>query len=189
MQCCYLNVFVFVYINECIDVNTALKKSFKSTSCSGRKHQFPRNFLCWPAPGCIYILSNLCIVWCSGEKFPWNNIQLRIPNLPPSRLDFCTIIDIDYQLVVGGNRILHNKEKLAASPCRQVSISSTFLGDRVEQLLCRQFFMLLVATAFAKNAPKYAAALCKSCSLKNAVQFQQNCWQNRTPSFALFTLC
>ncbi len=36
MLCCYLNVFVFVfvYINECIDVNTALK-----------------------------IPSNLCVVW------------------------------------------------------------------------------------------------------------------------------
>jgi hypothetical protein len=31
MLCCYLNVFV--YINECIDVNTALKNSLKSISC------------------------------------------------------------------------------------------------------------------------------------------------------------
>ena len=35
-----------------------------------------------------------------GEKYPWNNVQLRIPNLAPSRLDFCTVIDIEYQLVV-----------------------------------------------------------------------------------------
>ncbi len=26
-------------------------------SCSGRKHQFPRNFLCWQAPGCIQVYS------------------------------------------------------------------------------------------------------------------------------------
>ncbi len=51
----YLNVFV--YNNECIDVNTALKNSFKSMSCSGRKHQLPRNFLTWQAPGCILVYS------------------------------------------------------------------------------------------------------------------------------------
>jgi hypothetical protein len=53
MLCCYLNVFVFVYINELIDVNTAFKKSFKSMSYSGKIHQFSRNFLCWQVPGCI----------------------------------------------------------------------------------------------------------------------------------------
>jgi len=42
-----------VFINECIDVNTALKNSFKSMSCSHRIQQFPSNFLCWQAPGCI----------------------------------------------------------------------------------------------------------------------------------------
>ncbi len=31
-----------VYINECIDVNTALKNSFKSMSCLCRIQQFPR---------------------------------------------------------------------------------------------------------------------------------------------------
>ena len=36
----------------------------------------------------------------SDETFHWNNVQLRIPNLPPSRLDNCSIIDIDYQLLV-----------------------------------------------------------------------------------------
>jgi len=41
------------YINECIDVNTAQKNSFKSMSCLCRIWQFPRNFLCWQAPGCI----------------------------------------------------------------------------------------------------------------------------------------
>jgi hypothetical protein len=51
LLCCYLNVFV--YINECIDANTALKNSFKSLSCSGRKHKFPRNVLRWQAQGCI----------------------------------------------------------------------------------------------------------------------------------------
>ncbi len=30
-----------------------LKNSYKSMSCLGRIHQFPRNFLCWQAPGCI----------------------------------------------------------------------------------------------------------------------------------------
>jgi len=42
-----------VYINECVDVNTALKNSFKSMSYLGRINQFPRNFLCWQASGCI----------------------------------------------------------------------------------------------------------------------------------------
>jgi hypothetical protein len=36
----------------------------------------------------------------AGEKYPWNDVQLRIPSLAPSRLDHCSIIDIDYQLVV-----------------------------------------------------------------------------------------
>ncbi len=49
--------FCFVYINECIDVNRALKKSFKSMNCLGRKHQFPINFLRWQAPGCISVYS------------------------------------------------------------------------------------------------------------------------------------
>ncbi len=46
-----------VYINECIDVNTALKNSFKSMSYLCRIKQFPRNFLSWQAPGCIKIYS------------------------------------------------------------------------------------------------------------------------------------
>jgi len=46
-----------VYINECIDVNTDIKSPFKSMSCLSRKHPFPRNFLCWQAPGCIYVYS------------------------------------------------------------------------------------------------------------------------------------
>jgi hypothetical protein len=48
-------IFLFicmVYINECIDVNTALKKSFKSMSCSCRIKQFPRNFLRCQTPRC-----------------------------------------------------------------------------------------------------------------------------------------
>jgi hypothetical protein len=45
----------YVYINECIHVNTALKNSFKSMSCSQRIWQFPRNFQRWQAPGCILI--------------------------------------------------------------------------------------------------------------------------------------
>jgi len=57
----YLNVFVFVYINECIDVNTALKKntsnllvvrvgniSFQEISYAGKPQVVSR-----------YILSNL----------------------------------------------------------------------------------------------------------------------------------
>ncbi len=33
------------------------KNSFKSMSCLGRIHQFPRNFLRWQAPGCIQLYS------------------------------------------------------------------------------------------------------------------------------------
>jgi hypothetical protein len=66
MLCCYLNVFVFVYINECIDVNTALKNSFKPMNCSGRIYLFPRNFLRWQAQVVSsYILSNL---WSSQRR-------------------------------------------------------------------------------------------------------------------------
>ncbi len=39
-----------------------LKKSFKSMSCSGRIHQFPRNFLCWEAPGCISMVCTFFII-------------------------------------------------------------------------------------------------------------------------------
>jgi hypothetical protein len=41
--------FYGLHIYECIDVNTALKNSFKSMSCLRRIQQFPRNFLCWQA--------------------------------------------------------------------------------------------------------------------------------------------
>jgi hypothetical protein len=67
MLCCYFFVYIIdlkeypfismVYINECIDVNTALKNSFKSMSCLRRIQQFPRNFLRRQAPGCIQIYS------------------------------------------------------------------------------------------------------------------------------------
>jgi hypothetical protein len=43
-----------------------LKNSFKSLSCLGRKHQFPRNFLCWQAPR--YNLSNLWPLYCTIIK-------------------------------------------------------------------------------------------------------------------------
>ncbi len=39
-------------------MSTQLKKSsFKSMSCLHRIQQFPRNFLCWQAPGCIHMYS------------------------------------------------------------------------------------------------------------------------------------
>jgi hypothetical protein len=64
---------VYVYINESIDVNTALKNSFWYMSCLGRIHQFPRNFPRWQAPGCIsYILSNLWQQhWVYLPWLPW----------------------------------------------------------------------------------------------------------------------
>ncbi len=40
----YIIVISMVLINECIDVNTALKNSFKSMSCSHRIHQFQQKF-------------------------------------------------------------------------------------------------------------------------------------------------
>jgi hypothetical protein len=36
------------------------------------------------------------------------------------------------------------------------SISSTFFGAKAEQLFCKSFLRLLMATAFGKNVPKYA---------------------------------
>jgi hypothetical protein len=79
MLCCYLNVFVFVYINECIDVNTALKNAFKYMSFLGRIHQFPRNFLRWQAPGLnvIKLFGNLppfhghTVILCYKATLPW----------------------------------------------------------------------------------------------------------------------
>ncbi len=57
------------YINECIDVNTSFKKSFKSMSCLHRIQQFPRNFAMLASPRLyLVILSNLCyqVVYCSS---------------------------------------------------------------------------------------------------------------------------
>ncbi len=89
MLCCYKNVFVFVYTNECIDVNTALKNSFKSMSCLGRIHQFLRNYLCWQAPVCIKFysfksmawivsrnLSALCMYQCTDWQVQFNSCIL-----------------------------------------------------------------------------------------------------------------
>ncbi len=81
MLCCYLNVFVFVYINGCIDVNTALKNSFKSMSCSGRIHQFPRKFLCWQAPGCIQLYSFKSMVTLAAYS-PWPLWQYNKKHYP-----------------------------------------------------------------------------------------------------------
>ncbi len=60
-------------------------------------------------------------------------------------------------------------------------------GSKAEQILRNSFLMILTATAFGKNVPKYGA-LCKSCGLIHAVTFWQKCWWNRTASFAPFTL-
>jgi hypothetical protein len=50
-----------VYINECIDVNTALKNSFKSMSCLGRINQFQViSNAGKPQVVSRYILSSLC---------------------------------------------------------------------------------------------------------------------------------
>ncbi len=50
-----------IYINECIDINKALKNSFKSMSCSGRINQFPKiSYAGKPQVVSRYILSNLC---------------------------------------------------------------------------------------------------------------------------------
>ncbi len=61
MLCCYLNVFVFVYINEWIDVNTALKKIPSNVRVvrvgyiSFEEISYARK----PQVVCRYILSNL----------------------------------------------------------------------------------------------------------------------------------
>ncbi len=46
--------------------------------------------------------------------------------------------------------------------------------------------MLLMATMFGKNVPKYGG-LRKSCSIKYAENFDRKCWWNRVASFVPFT--
>ncbi len=65
-----------------------------------------------------------------------------------------------------------------------VYFTNLFSQSRATQIL----LMLLMATPFGKNIPKYGAQH-KHCSLKYVVKFQQKCPWNRTPSFAPFTLC
>ena len=88
MLCCYLNVFVFVYIIDLKEYSFhfyglyywmhrcqhSLKKSLKSISCSGRINQIPRNFLCWQPPSCfkIYYLKSMvlkCFFHFNVSKF------------------------------------------------------------------------------------------------------------------------
>ncbi len=45
-------------------------------SCLGRIHQFPRNFVCWQAPGCIYyiffqIYGAYLLSWCECQFGQW----------------------------------------------------------------------------------------------------------------------
>jgi hypothetical protein len=47
-------------------------------------------------------------------------------------------------------------------------------GAKADQLLCRSFLMMLMATAFWKNEPKFAARH-TIYSLKHAAKFQQKC--------------
>ncbi len=46
-------MFLFFYIIDLKEYYSFHIDNFKSMSCVSRKHQFPRNFLCWQAPGCI----------------------------------------------------------------------------------------------------------------------------------------
>jgi hypothetical protein len=56
---------------------------------------------------------------------------------------------------------------------------------KAEQLLRRQFFMLLLATALGENAKQYVA-WCKSCSLKQAQKlFSKNVRETEKPLFAI----
>jgi len=63
----------------------------------------------------------------------------------------------------------------------KISCRQNIFGAKAEQLLCKQFLMLLTATAFFKNVLKYGAR-CTSCSLRCAVKCQQKCWWNRRAS-------
>ncbi len=59
-------------------------------------------------------------------------------------------------------------------------------GCQSEELLRRQFVMLLKVKALGKNVPKYDAR-CKKCSLKYAIKFQHKSRRNRKAPFAPFT--
>lgn len=38
-----------------------------------------------------------------GENDIWSGVEMTIPPLPPSNLEYCRIIDIDYEFQVGGD--------------------------------------------------------------------------------------
>jgi hypothetical protein len=40
-----------------------------------------------------------------GNSFSWKEIELTIPPIPPSRMDHCKLIDIDYYLLVTHNLV------------------------------------------------------------------------------------
>ncbi len=52
----FLSFVWFILMNAQMSTQL-LKTSFKYMICSGRKHQFPRNFLRWQAPGCTQVYS------------------------------------------------------------------------------------------------------------------------------------
>ncbi len=52
----FLSFLWFILMNAQMSTQLFFK-SFKSMSCLGRINQFPRNFLCWQAAGCIQIYS------------------------------------------------------------------------------------------------------------------------------------
>jgi hypothetical protein len=77
-----------------------------------------------------------------------------------------------------------------ASPSGILQLGVNFINifsTNAEKLWRKSFQMLIMATAFGKNVPKYGAR-CKSCSLKHPLKFQKKCCRNRTAFFAPFSL-
>ncbi len=66
------------------------KNSFKYMSCSHRIQQFPRNFLCWQAPGCIHIYSFKSMVSQYCTRLPTSDI-IKIMTYSTHNLLYITI--------------------------------------------------------------------------------------------------
>ncbi len=71
----FLSFLWFILKNAHISTQI-LNNSFKSVSFLHRIQQFPRNFLCWQDPGCIYLYSFKCmgstrqrIMFCRGSQY------------------------------------------------------------------------------------------------------------------------
>ncbi len=75
------------------------KNSFKSMSCLGKIHQFPRNFLRWQFPGCI--LSNICSIVTRLVGFNTAKSKQSKKKLPNYKINFELIKLLNFEAFCG----------------------------------------------------------------------------------------